>query len=412
LRKLRRNLELPAGELRTLQESKLRLLVEHAYRKVPYYRSLFDDAGLSPADIRSLDDLPRIPVSTREALQSEEVGRRADQTLDFAQCREMKTSGSSGKPLTVIVTPGEARTRRMVQFRTLLAVGLRWHDRLVQLGFPVIRRAGLHERLGFFRTERIHRTIPPGKQYQRIREVNPSVLWAYPSTLHAVCNHAGRPMNEWMQPRVVITSAEMLPLGLAQRIDNELGTERFNFYGCIEVGRIAYECSAHQGLHVNADQVILECVCDGQPVPPGKPGSVVVTALNAFGSPLIRYELGDIGRLLAEPCSCGSPFPLMGPPEGRTYELLVMPSGRTFTPFVVNYWVSEASPGSHFRIIQHRPDHLEVLFVNKEEDGNSVSARLREKFERELKEPVQVDIRQVDSIPNYGLKFRAFVRKF
>ena len=82
LRKLQRNLERSAGELRALQESKLRMLVEHAYRNVPYYRSLFNEAGLSPENIQSLDDLPRIPVSTREALQSEPLDRRMDQALD------------------------------------------------------------------------------------------------------------------------------------------------------------------------------------------------------------------------------------------------------------------------------------------------------------------------------------------
>ncbi len=102
----------------------------------------------------------------------------------------------------------------------------------------------------------------------------------------------------------------------------------------------------------------------------------------------------------------------MGPPEGRTYDMLLMPSGRTFTPFTVSHWVSQASPGSHYRIIQHRPDHLEVLFVNTTEDELSVTTRLREKFEQELKEVVQVDIRRVESIPNDGLKYRAFIRKF
>jgi len=210
----------------------------------------------------------------------------------------------------------------------------------------------------------------------------------------------------------VITSAEMVPSVLAQRIDDETGAERFNFYGCIETGRIAYECSAHQGLHINTDQIILECVRDGQPVPPGELGSVVVTALNAFGSPLIRYELGDMGRLLAEPCNCGSPFPLMAAPEGRTYEFLVMPSGKTLSPGRIDHWICEASPGTHFRIIQHRPDYLEVLFVNNMEDEYSVAARLREKLERELSEPVQIDFRRVDSIPNDGLKYRSFIRKF
>lgn len=412
LRKLQRNLERSAGELRALQESKLCVLVEHAYRNVPYYRSLFNEAGLSPENIQSLDDLPRIPVSTREALQSEPLDRRMDLALDRAQCREFRTSGSSGKPLSIILTNNEVRTRQMVHFRALLLAGFRWNDQLLQLGLPGRRRAGLHERLGLFRSERIQRDVPIEKQYQRIREVNPSFLWAAPSKLQVMCDHTGRPMNEWMQPRVVITSSEMLQAQLAQRIDDELGAERLNFYGCMETGRIAYECSAHRGLHINTDQVIIECVRDGQPVPPGEPGLVVVTALNAFGSPFIRYELGDIGRLLAEPCSCGSPFPLMGPPEGRTYELVILPSGRTITPFLINHWVNESSRGSHFRVIQHRPDHLEVLFVNNVEDGNAVASRLRERFERELVEPVKVDVRQVDSIPDDGSKYCTFVRKF
>jgi phenylacetate-CoA ligase len=395
-----------------MQESRLCELVQHAYHNVPYYHSLFNDVGLSPGDIRSLADLPRIPVSTREALQSEAMNRRMDQSLDLAQCHELRTSGSSGKPLNIVVTANESRTRQMTHFRALLTAGFRWNDQLLHLGLPKNQRAGLHERVGLFRAERIHRDVPIEKQFQGIRETNPSFFWAAPSKLQVMCDHVGRPMNEWMQPRVVITSAEMLQPQLAQRIDEELGAERLNFYGCIETGRIAYECSAHQGLHINTDQVIIEFVRDGQTVPTGEPGLVVVTALNAFGSPFIRYELGDTGRLLCEPCSCGSPFPLMGPPEGRTYELVIMPSGRTISPFLIDHWVNESSRGSHFQVIQHRPDHLEVLFVNNVEDGNVVSARLRERFQRELKEPVRVDVRQVDSIPNDGLKYRSFVRKF
>jgi phenylacetate-coenzyme A ligase PaaK-like adenylate-forming protein len=99
----------------------------------------------------------------------------------------------------------------------------------------------------------------------------------------------------------------------------------------------------------------------------------------------------------------------MAHPEGRTYELLVMPSGKKFSPGRINRWVLEASPGTHFRIIQHRPDYLEVLFVNNLEDEHSVAARLREKLERELSEPMQIDFRRVDSIPNKGLKYRSFI---
>jgi phenylacetate-CoA ligase len=175
---LRKNLGLSAGELQAKQETKLRLLVGHAYRKVPYYRTLFDDADMKPGDIQSLHDLPRIPITTREALQFESTERRVDQTLDFAQFIDVETTGSSGQPLTVFITPGEARIRKGVHFRSLLDVGFRWNDHLLQLGFRVSRRTGMHERLGLFRADRIKSSVPPEGQYQRIREINPSFIWS------------------------------------------------------------------------------------------------------------------------------------------------------------------------------------------------------------------------------------------
>jgi phenylacetate-CoA ligase len=410
-RELQRQARLGQEELRELQESRLRGLVQQAYCNVPYYRRLFDRAGLHWHDIRTLDDLQRIPITTRRALQLVKRDDRLDQRTDRRRISVSRTSGSTGRPLEVYLTPEEYRTRRMVQFRCLLDVGMRWRDRLLQLGFPVCPPAGWHQRLGLFRAECLDQFMPPPEQYRRILEVNPKVLWAYPSTFLAVVESGGRPLNEWLSPRLFIMSAETMPPVLAQRIDTELDTELFNFYGSVEAGRIAHECQTHEGLHVLADQVILECVCDGRPVPVGKSGSVLITLLGIRASPIIRYELGDIAPLLGKACSCGSAFPLMGPPEGRTHELMVLPSGQTLSQLVALRLVGQALPGTHFQIIQHGPDHIEILFVNDSEDGSSVARRVRELLVTKLDEPMLVDARRVDRIAIAG-KFRAFIRNF
>lgn len=411
-RKLQQQARLPAEAIRELQESRLRGLVAHAYRNIPYYRRLFDRAGLEPGDIESLDDLQRIPITSRGALQAESAASRIDRRIDASRISVRNTSGSSGRPLRVYLTPKESRTRQMVQFRTLLEVGMKWNDRMVQLGFPVCPQPEIHQRLGLFRTECLNRFMLPPQQFRRIQEANPTILWAYPSTLLAVCDFSGRPMNEWLRPRIMITSAETMPPVLAQRIETELDTHLFNFYGSIEAGRIAYECPAHDGLHVLADQVIVECLRDGRPVASGEWGSVVITVLGVRSSPFIRYELGDIASLTDRRCSCGSSFPLMGTPEGRVHELMVLPSGLKVTQLVAIRLVGTALPGRQFQIIQHRPDHLEILFVPDGEDESAVADRLRKQLLTRLQEPMQIDVRRVDRIVRTDAKLSAFIRKF
>ena len=313
-----------AGQLETLRTEKLRRLVAHAYAKVPYYRLLMDKTGIRPEEIKGLDDLSRIPITTKEAL------RNAGQdclTPGLGTLMTLHTSGYSGKPFHFQLTPGEYRTRRLRDFRALLGAGLRPLDRFAVLGPERTRPRRLHRSLGVYRIDVIQGFLPVEEQEQRLRAAQPDVLWAYPTFLRAVAMRHGNKLSALARPRVLITSAEVFEPVFHDQIAADLPLEFYQLYGCIEVGRIAAECSAHRGLHIETDAVIVELLDGDQPAAPGRPGRVVVTSLNQYSMPFIRYELGDLCTALPDRCPCGRAAPLLSAPLGRCSDMITLPGG-------------------------------------------------------------------------------------
>jgi phenylacetate-CoA ligase len=211
---------------------------------------------------------------------------------------------------------------------------------------------------------------------------------------------------------MLITLAEVLDEGLTKRILDDLDLELFNFYMSTEFGGIASECPAHEGLHVNADQLILECLDDeNEPVKPGTPGTVVVTSLYAFTMPLIRYCLDDICRPFEGQCSCGAAFPLISPPIGRLDDVIQLPSGRIMSPSTFFDVVNLVHGIDQFRAIQDSLDHILLRLVPWEHPGKDVLAQLLSQLVELLGEPVRLDIEIVDSIEKGPDKFRRFISK-
>jgi hypothetical protein len=149
--RLFRNLRLPPERLRRLQERRLRSLCRHARDNVPYYRRRFESAGIQPDDIRTLEDLRRLPITTKNDLRVAGLSEVVDRRADLASCVTLSTSGSIGEPFTAYLTPAEARTRALVQFRTLVTVGFRPWDRLIVFGPFRGLTTRLHQRLGLYR---------------------------------------------------------------------------------------------------------------------------------------------------------------------------------------------------------------------------------------------------------------------
>lgn len=412
LRQLIKNRKLSTDELEALQEQKLHSVIRHAYENVPYYRSLFSSVGLSPEDICTVEDLERIPITTKEDLRAAGLDRITARGVDLASCRKFNTAGSTGKPFTVYLSRGDLRTRRLVEFRSLLSMGFSPLDRLSVLGPVLPRRLRLHQRLGLYRSDNITLLLSLEDQIRRLQRMDPTVLWAYPTVLRALLQTVGFRLSKLIRPRKLITSAEVLDDITRERIRTDLEPEMFNFYGSVEVGRVAAECRAHEDLHVNMDHVILECLAGDNRSPKQRnSGIAVLTTLNTFVMPFIRYSLGDIFTFIEKKCSCGSSFPLIAPPQGREGDMVRLPSGRVMSPLPFNPIIWSISGIEHYRIIQESLDHFVLQLVFRENPQDEILLKIRSAIMNYIGEPVRLDIQIVDFIQDEELKFRAFISK-
>ena len=237
------------------------------------------------------------------------------------------------------------------------------------------------------------------------------MLWFYPTAIRTVLHETSNRLSELVHPRMLITASEVFDEVLRVKIQADLDVEIFNFYGAVELGRIAAECPVHEGLHVNVDHVILECLDGLQPVAYEKLGVSVVTCLNNFAMPFIRYRLGDLFTFLEKPCSCGSSFPLISSPLGREADVIELPSGKVLPPVGFPVIMRSFNGINQFRLIQESYEHLVLELVFQKPPPEPLLAHLRSQLMEYLGEPVKLEIRIVDVIEEEKLKFRSFISK-
>jgi phenylacetate-CoA ligase len=207
----------------------------------------------------------------------------------------------------------------------------------------------------------------------------------------------------------VITSGQRLDEVMRDRILSVWNAiELFDFYGSVESGRIAQECPAHEGLHINADHVILQLADDIVPAEPGENGNVVLTALNAFTMPFIRYRLGDVVEWIGVKCSCGSAFPLIGHVRGREDEMVRLPSGKLLSSFGLQCALRRYEGIEQFRFIQESPERLKLEIAIRAGFQQECLSRMRDGFLDFLKEPVDVHIEIVPFVSG-RMKYRNFI---
>jgi len=190
-----------------------------------------------------------------------------------------------------------------------------------------------------------------------------------------------------------------------------MNIEMFNFYGSIESGRVAAECRAHEGLHVNSDHVILECLKENGEAKQTGLGASVVTNLDIFTMPFIRYRLGDLFRFKEKRCYCGSSFPLIDPPIGRDEDMVRLPSSRILSALPFMYILRGISSIHQFRVIQESLDHFVIQIAWRTNPVPEQVSNIRSRFTDFFAEPVRLDIENAENITDEKLKFRHFISK-
>ena len=373
IRELDENQWRSTKDLLAMQEEKLYRLLTHATRNVPYYRDLFRKFGFEASNALCPRDWAQIPPLKKRTINQEREALISRDLVGNGLINN-STSGSTGEALRFCIDLRSKPQRTAGVWRSDSWTGWRLGERVVRLWGATIDQEKTVELRG-----RLHGLVTGDKflssfdlspsrmdEYaSTILRFKPTLLIAYPGPLERFAIHCRERRVTFPSLRGIVSSAETLWPHQRQVIESTFSVPIFNRYGSREVAQIASECEARDGLHISVERLLVEVVDDdNRPCPPGQAGRVLVTDLDNFGMPMIRYEIGDRGALAAEaPCACGRGLPRMEKVEGRTMDIVRTRSGNQIGG---TFWtlLLRSRPGiKQFQVVQDDLDGVVIYFV-------------------------------------------------
>ena len=400
-------------QLRALQSDRLCEVVKLVYERVPYYRQKFDDAGVKPQDIKGVDDITRLPFTTKEDL-------RKTYPFDlFAVPMEQvvrihASSGTTGKSSVVGYTDHDVDTWAEVMARTLAAGGTHRGD-LVQNSYGYgLFTGGLGAHYG---AERIGASVIPTsggqtkRQVQILQDFGSTVLCCTPSYA-LVIGEVGQELGVSFKDlplRVGFFGAEPWSATMRQEIESSLHAHALDIYGLSEIigPGVGFECLEKAGLHINEDHFYPEVIdpVTGETVADGEMGELVFTTLTKEALPLLRYRTRDITRVIPEPCGCGRTLRRMRRVTGRTDDMLIIRGVNVFPSQIeeVLMGIEETTP-NYVLVVDRKPrgmDEMEVQVEVSEKTFSDEMSRLEtlsERIQREIESTLglRVSVRLVE----------------
>lgn len=400
-----------AKRFRDYQKKQLQEFVRHAFEAVPYYRDLSVQLGIRAEDIRSLDDLRRLPVLEKTQVRGSEK-RFVDDRTAYRRIGIGFTSGTTGTPLQIHGTSESFALRwgHVARLRTWAGLSDPIHPRRVQFTgrniVPTGQSPGRHvywrhnwpDRALLMSTTHISPETAP--YYARaMSRFEPELIDGYPSAVSMIARIAMAQGLSLPRPTAIITSAETLLDDDRAVMEEAFGCKVFDQYAASEPSCFWSTCEAGS-MHIHPEYGISEVVGpDGEPVKPGEEGDVVVTSFLSRVMPLIRYRLGDRAVLAPEGtrCACGREMPIVSRVVGRRDDILYVPErgyvGRLDPVFKGNMPLIEA------QIVQEALERVKVLLVPADgwnaEQREVLMGNLRAKLGRE----VAIEIETVREIP-------------
>lgn len=392
------------------RNKKLRRVVKYAYEHVPFYHHKFRQLGLKPEEVRTVEDLKKLPVIGKEELQKYRENMISEE-FDPSRLKVVSTSGSTGRPTFIYLTKREDEFRKAKLLRPHLVCGQRPRDRWVMIGPPEYRGdvSRLQRFLGIYAPILVSVFDDAAKQVSAVEKIKPDVLDGYSSSIFLLAKEVEKNSVRTVKPRFIMGGAELIDEPSRRLIEDVFEAPFYDQYGCQELEMLAWQCPERNGYHIDADTVILEFLDDeGEPVAPGERGDVVGTSLFNYAMPLIRLALDDVGVLSEQTeCPCGRTFPLMKVVEGRKDSVLVLPGGRFLSPLAMGDSMIFFKYFGHihqYRVIQKKIDFLKILVKKKDcgVEDSVMEAELLKHMRRTLRvddSEVSIEVEFVDEIP-------------
>lgn len=388
-----------------INEKKLRKIIQHCYSNVKYYKELFDSNGITPEQIRTVKDIRLLPFTTKEDLRSRfwEFFPR-----QLSACRVSRTSGSTGVPVCILSDINSRKYNSVSVLRTRKAAGIPFLGKTILT--PLKHSLEGNKRPHWTYLQGIHKTyyINPYIESTRNQEYakelihklhNPAII-GITSAIKALAYQVHDNACPYFKPRAIITGGETLLPEVKGFIEKVFNQNVIDIYACNEAGEIAWQCPHSSLYHVNAENCIFEILNEkNEPVEEDEVGEVVITNLNRYSMPFIRYKNGDMARASYEQCSCGRKLPVFKEIIGRSGEDFHLPDGKKLQ------WNVLKSAMNHnlirqFQLIQNPDASVTVKYIPEDASKTKeIEEVLKERFARLLPSSLSISYEVVQNIP-------------
>lgn len=389
-------------ELHALQLERLQKTVKYCYERVPFYKRKFDEIGLLPEDIKTLDDLAKVPFTVKTDLRDEYPnGLQAADDKDIV--RYHASSGTTGKPIVAMYTREDLEMWSECVARCLTMYGVTDQDKAqVSYGYSLFTGGlGLH----YGATKVGCNVLPTSsgntqKQLMLMKDLGMTTLCCTPSYALYLSEVL---MDEGMKPEDIplkhgIFGAEPWTEEMRQTLEERLGIHAHDIYGLTEIcgPGVGGDCEYHNGIHIWEDNFIIEVINPktGEVLPPGSMGEIVFTTINKTGMPVLRYRTRDLSRIMIDKCECGRTMARMDKIVGRSDDMMIIRGVNVFPSQVESVLINLGKTAPFFHMIVDRKGILDTLEiqveVNETTDEIKGLEKLRDEITAELKSVIGI----------------------
>jgi phenylacetate-CoA ligase len=415
---------LPRKELEEIQLKRLKWAVRHAYDNVPFYHKKFKELGVHPDDIKKLDDIAKLPFTTKEDLRDNyPFGLFAVPKEKIVRIHT--SSGTSGKPKVVGYTANDLENWINLCARCLYMVGIRSSDVFQNMVSYAMFTGGL----GFhYAAERIGAMVVPSgtgntkRQIQFMIDFGTTAIHCTPSyALHI--KEVAESMEidpKELSLRIGCFGAEPWSESLRKKLEDAFDIKAYDSYGLSEMNGpgVAFECEEQNGLHIWIDHYVVEVIDPetGERLSEGEKGELVLTPLTKEALPLIRYRTGDITFLMDDECSCGRTHPKIHRIIGRSDDMVIVRGINVFPSQIEHVLMQMPEVGDNFQIVLTKRGALDEITVKVEvkdevftgelADLNELRSRIQEKLREEIGLRVNVELVEKGTLQRFEGKAR------
>jgi len=391
--------DLSREQIETYQYAKLMKLIKHAYHCVPYYKELMNNIGLKPEDIKNSTDLKYFPPLTKEIIR---LNYEKLHSYDFHKRRVKKgsTGGTTGEPLKFIKD-----LNSIAWVEACLIRGKSWAQFKIGDVSVHFMSVGSPSTLGKIRAKMINANYFSAFEHEKkllaiaseIKKIGPKSLESYASTLFKIAKIKKNNINLNIKIPIIFSTGEMLLSYQRKLIESQFQGKVFDYYGCNEIGSLAFECE-YQKKHISEEHVVIETIDSNFNNITNSIGEITITDLDNYAMPFIRYKNGDLGITSNVECECGRKLKILESLEGRKQNFLRTVDGDYLSAIFFPFKFKDLKGISQYQVIQTDIMNITLKIVKNEYFSEFELSEMVKTIKQKIGNGININIREYKHI--------------